>query len=530
MKKLLLTLRNQICAVSIIGLIMICISGSVNATDSRISFTVSMDDAVNHNLMVSMEMKGINKEYTVLKMPVWTPGYYKIIDYPRNLSSFTATDEKGRALQVEKTSKNIWKVNTRNVSVLNVSYVIYANSHSVADPYIDTTHAYIPPAGLFIYPEGGIKMSSEITFKPYSGWKNVSTGLDKVEGKENTWYASDFDVLFDSPVLLGNQDVIRFYVKDIPHDIAVLIPGKYNRDSLAADYKKMVESAIGIIGDIPYRHYTFIFMGKGGGGLEHMNSQADFMGFRGGNIYPKDRREFLGWMSFIAHEYFHLYNVKAIRPIALGPFNYDKENYTNMLWVSEGFTVYYEDIILNRAGFESPDEMLASLSRSISAYESIPGSKIQTVAMSSFDAWIDFFNFSENADKTTISYYDKGCGLALLLDLKIRQVTDNKKSLTDVMRTLYYKYYKGMGRGFTDSEFRHECEQAAGCSLEEIFNYAVTTVTPDYDKYLDYAGLFLERETSNEGKDTYVIKRKADPTEKQKMLFNDMFRPIGVQQ
>jgi len=493
-----------------------------------IRFTVSMEDAANHNFRVTMTMTGISQDATVLKMPVWTPGYYWIENYPKNLSSLTVRDGNSRVLPYEKTLKNAWKVNTAGVTTLTVTYDVYANNHSVADPFIDSTHAFIAPAGLFLYPEGRLNASSEITFVPYSTWKTISTGLDKVEGKENTFSAPGFDVLFDSPVLAGNQEVMSFDVEGIPHHIAVLLPGSYDRTMLTADYKKMVQSAVSLIGEMPYKNYTFLIMGAGGGGLEHANSMAVFTGFRGGNIYPSERKSLQGWMSFIAHEFYHLYNVKAIRPVALGPFDYDRENYTNMLWVAEGFTVYFEDIILNRAGFMNGEEMLESLSRTITNYESVPGSRVQPVTLSSFDTWINFFNRSENAANTTISYYDKGCGLALLLDLKIRDETGNERSLNDVMRRLYYHYYKELGRGFTDSEFRSECEAVAGCDLGEIFNYASSTVRPDYDRYLGYAGLYMvEEKPEGSGRSRFVIKRRVGLTPKQEKIYDDMFRPVN---
>ena len=347
--------------------------------------------------------------------------------------------------------------------------------------------------------------------------------------RSRTFSASCYDVLFDSPILAGNQEVMTFTVNSVPHHIAVLNPGSYDREALKRDYAKVVESAVSIIGEMPYKHYTFLIMGKGMGGLEHLNSMAVFTGREDGDIYPSDRRAFRGWMEFISHEFFHLYNIKTIRPIALGPFDYDRENYTNMLWVSEGFTVYYENIIMNRAGFMTPDEMLESLSRSITAYESIPGSMVQSATLSSFDTWINFFSRSENSQNTTISYYDKGCGLGLLLDLKIRQSTGNRRSLDDVMRTLYYDYHKGLGRGFTDEEFRAECEKAAGTSLDELFGWASSTVRPDYDRYLGYAGLYLKEEAPSApgGRARYVIMKKEKMTPEQEVIFNDLFRTVN---
>lgn len=522
------------------------ISSASSSGDLRISYSVSMDDAVNHNFRVTMTLDGVSDDTIVLKMPVWTPGYYWIQNYPKNLSRLEIRDTSGRGCHFLKTSKNEWQVVTGGAGSLKASWVVYGNSHSVADAFIDTTHAFIVPAALFLYPENGLSLPSEVTFELYPGWTTISTGLepvtisagpetayaegfDPVTGGERTYSASCYDVLFDSPILAGNQEVMTFTVNGVPHNIAVLNPGSYDREALKRDYARVVESAVSLIGEMPYEHYTFLIMGKGMGGLEHLNSMAVFTGREDGDIYPADRRAFRGWMEFISHEFFHLYNIKTIRPIALGPFDYDRENYTNMLWVSEGFTVYYENIIMNRAGFMTPDEMLESLSRSITAYESIPGSRVQSATQSSFDTWINFFSRSENSQNTTISYYDKGCGLGLLLDLKIRHSTGNRKSLDDVMRTLYYDYHKGLGRGFTDEEFRAECEKAAGTDLGELFGWASSTVRPDYDRYLDYAGLWLKEEApvSPGGRSKYVIMRKEKMTPAQEVIYNDLFRAVS---
>jgi predicted metalloprotease with PDZ domain len=230
-------------------------------------------------------------------------------------------------------------------------------------------------------------------------------------------------------------------------------------------------------------------MNRGMGGLEHTNSMAVFsnrLDFSSSDISD-------GWLSFIAHEFFHLYNVKTIRPVALGPFDYDEENYTDMLWFSEGVTSYYENLILNRAGFFNRDDVFREMKTSIANYENIPGHLFQSVASSSYDSWMLFFNRSENASNTTISYYDKGCALGMFLDLKIRYESGNNKSLDDVMRTLYHVYYKEKKRGFTEKEFRDVCEKAAGSSLDEIFEAYIPTVHDiDYPKYLGYAGLSID--------------------------------------
>ncbi len=230
-------------------------------------------------------------------------------------------------------------------------------------------------------------------------------------------------------------------------------------------------------------------MEQGGGGLEHRNSMAVYSII---SDYPGTRSQ-TGWLGFIAHEYFHLFNVKSIRPIVLGPFDYDKGNLTNELWLSEGGTVYYQEIILNRAGFTNSDLFLRAMERTIRSHENIPGHLFQSVGQSSWDTWINFFSRSANSRDVTISYYDKGCTICMLVDLAIRNGSKNKNSLDDVMRTLYYDYHKKQNRGFTAEELRGECEKAAQTDLSEIFDvYIPTTEQIDYSKYLAYAGLKID--------------------------------------
>jgi predicted metalloprotease with PDZ domain len=301
--------------------------------------------------------------------------------------------------------------------------------------------------------------------------------------------AKDFDVLYDCPILLGNHEVIAFEVRGIPHLLAANDLGSLDRVTFVADLSKMIEAAATLMGDIPYTHYAFMVIGPGRGGLEHRNSAALSTA-----SYPLNTREgYVRWLAFVTHEYFHLFNVKRIRPIALGPFDYDRENYTRMLWVSEGFTVYYEDLLLNRAGLLTRSELLERLGATIARFENAPGRVFQSAAESSFDTWIKFFARTPNLATTTISYYDKGAALGLLLDLAIRHETGNQRSLDDVMRTLYRRFYQEKQRGFTDAEFRQVCEETAGAPLPEIFDvYASTVREVDYAKYLAYAGLDVD--------------------------------------
>lgn len=457
-----------------------------------ISFQVSMPHPSTHTYSVEMSISGDIKDTLILKLPVWTPGYYKIMDYPKNLYGFEIHNSRKEELRWEKTSKNTWIVYTNGANNITARYKIYAFSKSVADSYLDSEMSFISPTGLFMHISGMPDAPVKVTIHPYQEWNTVSTGLNRLPEKGYSFMADNFDELYDCPVLTGNHNEIKFDVNGILYTIACSKNQNFNKDDLIPDLTKIINKITGMFGHIPYKHYTFIIMDEGRGGLEHQNSMAIFS-----KIPQKNNQsDYKDWLYFVTHEFFHLYNVKAIRPANLTPYDYDKENYTNMLWVSEGFTVYYEYIILLRAGLINSDEFLENLSSSIRNYENIPGHLYQSATQSSFDAWIDFFQFKENKKNTSISYYDKGCALGLLLDLKIRHETQNKKSIDDVMIQLYNEFYLKKKSGFTDEEFNKTCEDIAGCNLDEILNlYASTTHIVDYPKYLGYAGLTVDTTT-----------------------------------
>jgi predicted metalloprotease with PDZ domain len=461
------------------------------ATAPSLSITVSMERPITHYYHVVFRAEGLRGVAQDLKMPEWTPGYYRIMDYAKFVKDFHAEDGSGRPLPFDKTAKNTWHVRTGQVPSFVVSYDVYAFTRFVADSYLSDDGGFITPAGIFMHVAGHLKDPVTVTVRPGPGWKQVSTGLDPVPDHPQTFTARDFDTLYDCPILVGNQEILTFEAAGLPHTVAAYDLGAFDRAKFTGDLRKIVEAAASLMGEFPYRHYTFLIIGPGGGGLEHLNSTA--VTLNPGSL--DDPRGYQRWLSFIAHEYFHLFNVKSIRPIALGPFDYDGENYTDMLWFSEGVTVYYEYMLLNRAGLMSRDEVLERLGSTVATYENAPGRLRQSATLSSFDTWTGFFGRSEHAANTTISYYDIGCGLGLLLDLEIREASEGRSSLDDVMRTLYRTFYKEKKRGFTDGEFRSVCERAAGVPLGEFFDvYAATAKKWDYAKYLSYAGLGIDVE------------------------------------
>jgi predicted metalloprotease with PDZ domain len=271
------------------------------------------------------------------------------------------------------------------------------------------------------------------------------------------------------------------------------------------------------MGDIPYREYTFIGIGPGYGGIEHLNNAT--VSFDGNGLEKPGAM--LSMLQFLGHEYFHNFNVKRIRPYELGPFEYDRENRTNLLWVSEGLTVYYEYIIVKRAGLMSDNELMANIERNINTIENDDGRRYQSLSQASYETWDDgpFGNSSGGPDKS-ISYYDKGPIIGMILDFSIRNATQNRRSLDDVMRFMYWNYYKKLHRGFTDAEFQQACQDMTGKSLSREFEYVYTTKEIDYSTYLSYAGLKLTEQTDSiTGKRKFTLSRQDNMSPSQMSIF-----------
>jgi len=465
------------------------------AQAGTMAFTVSMEQPNTHYYHIEFRCDGLRGDAQDFKMPVWMPGYYRIMDYSKDVVNFKAADGAGHPLSWAKTNKNTWHVKTANAPQIVVSYDVYAFTVFVANNYLDDQRGYIVGPGTYLNVTGMINHPATVTFKPYKNW-SVANGLDPVPGQPNTFSAPDFDVLYDCPTMFGNFEQLHFDVEGVPHTIVLeRVPASIDRNKIATDFKKIVTTATELIGDIPYQHYTFLYIGEGVGGVEHLTSAA-MLSNGEGLATPEGYQR---WLGFAAHEYFHTFNVKRIRPIALGPFDYDRENYTDMLWVSEGLTEYFSELVLERAGLTSRDEYLKGLSEGMARLENGSGHLFQSLAESSIDTWTSGGrgggSGDENAVNTTISYYVKGAALGPVLDLKIRNETKNQKSLDTVMRTLYKEFFQEKKRGFTDQEFREVCERTAGMPLAEFFDgYIDSTREVDFAKYFEYAGLKLDTE------------------------------------
>lgn len=454
-----------------------------------IHFEVSFKEPQAHYAEIKMEISDLRKDYIDVKMPVWTPGSYLVREYAKHVERVEACDADGALLAVEKIDKNTWRIQSDKAKKVTFSYHIYGFEVSVRTNFIDDSHAFLSPAATFMYIDGMLNHPAEVTIIPHANWSKVSTGLDAVAGKPNTFHATDFDILFDSPIEVGNQDVFTFEAAGVHHEIAMVGGGNYDKERLKTDCAAIVEEATSIFGVNPNKRYVFIVHNyqSGGGGLEHLNSTV--LG-ASRNGYQTER-SYVGFLGLVAHEYFHLWHVKRLRPAELGPFDYDKENYTSALWIMEGFTAYYDNLLLRRCGFLNENGYLQAISNDVNAVENRPGNNVQPVALASFDAWIKYYRPDENSANTSVSYYNKGALMAMLLDVKILAATAGKKRLDDALKAAYEKFYIKEQRGFEIPEFQSLVEQVAGTSVADIFDAAHAVGPLDYNHYLNPVGYEL---------------------------------------
>ena len=477
----------------------------------EISYTVAMSRPHTHLFDVEIAIKHgptvTAPAQEQLVMPVWTPGSYLVREFERHVQDFNATDAAGQPLKWEKINKDTWRVVTGGAREWRATYRVYANELSVRTSELNSSHAFWNNANLLMYPDGFLKSPSTIRVLAPDVWK-VATGLPGVPGQRNTFRAENFDVLYDSPFEASNFKTIVFNVKGVPHRIVIDGEGNYDPERVRRDVQKIVETEVDLMGgEVPYRDYTFILhlRQNTGGGLEHLNSAAlgyPRFGFRisegdratssGPNSTDDAERDYRSFLSLVAHEFFHLWNVKRIRPDALGPFDYTQENYTKVLWVAEGITDYYADVALRRGGLISEDDFLTAKARAMQSLQNTPGRLVQSAEESSFDAWIKYYRQDENSINSQVSYYDKGALLGLLLDLEIRKRSNGRKSLDDVMRYLYTEFFK-KNRNYTPADFQKTAELMAGSSLEEFFaRYVRGKDELDYNAALSAAGLKLD--------------------------------------
>jgi predicted metalloprotease with PDZ domain len=468
-------------------LTLVMTTGSIDAQSSEpIRYTLQFPAPHTHYVEVEATYPTGGQAQVELFMAVWTPGSYLVREYERHVENVVATgpDKKPRA--VEKTRKNRWAIPTGGAPTVTVTYRVYGREMTVRNNWIESSFAMLNGAPTFLTLADGRPRVHEVRIVTPVTWKAVATPLTPAPDKPNTYIADDFDTLVDSPIIVGNPIIKNFEVAGKQHYL--VLEGDtalFDVNRAVSDVRKIVDAGGKVMGRYDYPHYHFLnVITEAGGGLEHKNS---FLAMTS-RYTTRTRRSYLGWLGLTAHEYFHNWNGKRLRPIELGPFDYENEVHTTSLWIVEGFTDYYGTLLLPRAGLATRDEFLDELSNMIEQVQTTPGRLVTSVEMASFDTWIKQYRPDENTANTSINYYPKGGVIAFLLDAKIRKATSGAKSLDDAMRLAYARY--AGEKGYTSDQFYDAMSEAAGVDLKPWFKRVVeTTEELDYDEALDWFGL-----------------------------------------
>jgi len=452
-----------------------------------IRYQVAMPQPESHLFEVTLYLKGYSLPVLDLKLPVWTPGSYLVREYAKHLQDFSAQVGE-RSLIWRKLSKNHWQIETSGISTITVRYRVFANELSVRTNHLDATHGYFNGAALFFRILRVEQPISVAIIPPRPEWY-VTTPLPAVPEQPHTFQALDFDTLVDSPFEIGCQELYHFEVLGKSHELAIWGQGNADCKRIVADIQRIIQVEAKLFGGLPYDRYVFLLhlSSQGNGGLEHKNACSlnyPRFGFRAKDKYDR-------FMQLVAHEFFHLWNVKRIRPKALEVFDYDQENYTPSLWFSEGTTSYYDLVVPFRAGVYDAKLFLNGLSKEITRLQTTLGRQVQPVSESSFDAWIKLYRPDANSGNSQISYYLKGELVSLLLDLLIRERHGNARSLDDVMLLMWQQF--GQAEiGFTPEQLQQAISSVAGMNLDDFFKrYVDGTEELPFNQYLEPFGLQL---------------------------------------
>lgn len=440
-------------------------------------YQIEFDDYRQH--LIHVTLRFVAQPTQILSLPTWIPGSYLIREFSKHIESVRAYDEDGRLLQIQKTDKNKWSLFNTDFELITVEYDVYAYDLSVRGAYVDQHRLYVNPACTCLGLEGQENSPVEVEVFLPKELKHfqIATGMPAkslVKGRY-TLKAKNYADLIDSPFELADQTRFSFEAQGIAHEFVVSGKHAMNIERMQQDIEKICNTEISMFGSAPFENYTFMTMATGNsyGGLEHPNSTSlitprdDLPQANEPEQPSKDYQRFLGLCS---HEYFHSWLVKFIRPENFVNYDLNKEGYTSLLWIFEGFTSYYDDLILLRSGVINQAAYIELLKSQIDRYLQNPGRAIQTVAESSFDAWVKFYRQDENSNNAGTSYYNKGCLVALCLDLGLRL---RGSSLDALMRKLYENAQNGVQ--VNEHTVFELCKVLTGDDWSEQINHLINT-------------------------------------------------------
>lgn len=427
---------------------------SAQAT-AEVQYQIKMTNPAQHLAQVDIVFPANSGKTLDVHMPIWRTGRYEVLNLSKNVRQFTASTSKGKALSFTKTDKATWQVQTKSGEAVHISYEIYANSLGERTQHIDDTHAYLDASGVLMYAPVFRQQAVSVKLDTPANWVSRS-GMDK-GNCDHCFIAPNYDVLIDSPIETGEHEFHQFEVDGHPIELAIWGRGNYDGKKMALDLKKIVEGGQKLFGAFPFKRYLFIVHATdgAGGATEHMNSTV----IQRPRWMYGTRKDYMGFIRTAAHEFVHTWNVKAYRPKEMVPYDYQRENYTHLLWIAEGNTSYFEELLTLRAGLQTRDEFLEESAKALLAYQHQPGRFQQSAAESSFEAWIDAGG--ERARNASVNIYSKGQLLATAMDILIRQQTQGSKGLEHVHQYLY-QHHSVIKGGYTAADVRTALKTVTG--------------------------------------------------------------------
>lgn len=427
-----------------------------------------------------------------LRMPTWNPGSYLIREFSADVERMSFTDGAGRALQAAKVSKNRWTVNVEGANVLVAKYRVHAGELSVQSSWVSADYVLLNGANLFLFNEASRGLPQRVTVEPPAGLRHVLSALP--EPSPGTFLARDFDELVDSPIIVSDELVHRFSQDGQEYRLVNVGAGLlWDGPRSARDLQAIVAATNAFWGSLPFEqpYWFFNFLAERGGGLEHDHSTV----IMGSRWQMREREDYVKWLSLAAHEYFHAWNVRRLRPAALAEYNYETEQYTESLWLVEGLTGYYDNLLLSRAKLVRPDEYLKRLAIDLHALETTPGRERISLRQASRDAWIRHYRPDANTVNSTVSYYTKGAVLGFVLDTRLRSASDGDLSLDDVLRAMYQRW---VGQPYPEDAFTGVLVELGGAAQRDWLEERLDSPAElDVDAALAWYGLELDRHPVN---------------------------------
>jgi predicted metalloprotease with PDZ domain len=438
----------------------------------KVSYRVEISHPEQHIASVFLHINELNQEKCEIFLPSWSPGSYLMREYSRHLRMIKVTNPQGVRLSISQETKGQWSIQSKNESILEIEYEIYLHELTVRTSHIDQSHAYLHGPSYLMGVKGAENLSLPIEFRFPPSWSKISTSLkSRAANRESFLYISEnYDELLDCPVEIGCHETDGFIVNGKEHFLAFYGETYPHKQDLKNDFKKIVEAVSKEMKSMPYDHYLFITHFAPGlyGGLEHLNSTALQFDAKKLNV----RKDYLQFLCLICHEYFHLWNVKRIRPIELGPFDYQNENYTTMLWLAEGLTSFVDEWFIYRAGLCSLEEYLEMQKSNFENYLNTPGRKFHSLEESSFNAWIKLYRPDENSRNSSISYYLKGGLVFFILHVYF---SEKGLSLMSFIEALWERFKRDPKKGLIKNEIYEIIEKMAGPEVAEDFSWMVET-------------------------------------------------------